>query len=95
MSESCKYKRVGAIARVPSQKGSLQYLHSVIGAVIICACVLCGQALAQTNLTVTVNGGTTYQKIDGFGFAEAFGTAYQLKGRPSTEQKQRGCPAFS
>src|SRR5450631_1647305 len=37
---------------------------------------------------VTINGGTTYQTMDGFGFSEAFGQANGIKGLASGPQKQ-------
>src|SRR5579883_1539718 len=37
---------------------------------------------------VTINGGTTYQTIDGFGFSAAFGQAGAIEGLPSGPQKQ-------
>jgi O-glycosyl hydrolase len=37
---------------------------------------------------VTINGATTYQTIDGFGFSEAFGQANGIKGLASGPQKQ-------
>ncbi|KAK7017656.1 glycoside hydrolase [Favolaschia claudopus] len=41
---------------------------------------------AQT--TVTVQAGTTFQTMDGFGFSEAFGHANDLFNYPASEQKQ-------
>jgi O-glycosyl hydrolase len=41
---------------------------------------------AQT--TVTVQAGTTFQTMDGFGFSEAFGHANDLFNYPAAEQKQ-------
>src|SRR5579883_3400340 len=37
---------------------------------------------------VTINGGTTYQTIDGFGAADAFGQAQNVENLPSSAQKQ-------
>jgi len=37
---------------------------------------------------VTINGGTTYQTIDGFGAAEAFGKAQDVENLPASAQKQ-------
>jgi len=37
---------------------------------------------------VTINGGTTYQTMDGFGFSEAFGQASSLQSEASGPQKQ-------
>jgi hypothetical protein len=45
-----------------------------------------GLTLAQT--TVTVNTGTTYQTIDGFGFSEAFGFGEAVQSAPSSQQTQ-------
>ncbi|RVD83828.1 uncharacterized protein DFL_005602 [Arthrobotrys flagrans] len=41
---------------------------------------------AQTSITVNV--GTTYQTIEGFGFSQAFGRAVEFKTAPSNIQKQ-------
>src|SRR5579884_2064852 len=38
--------------------------------------------------TVAINGGTTYQTIDGFGFSEAFGQAQSIENLSSGPQKQ-------
>jgi hypothetical protein len=45
-----------------------------------------GLATAQTK--VTVNSGTTYQVIDGFGFSEAFGFGSGVENAPATQQTQ-------
>lgn len=45
-----------------------------------------GLSLAQTQ--VTVNTGTTYQTIDGFGFSEAFGFGGGVQNAPSAQQTQ-------
>jgi len=37
---------------------------------------------------VTINGGTTYQTMDGFGFSEAFGQASALESAGSSQQQQ-------
>lgn len=39
-------------------------------------------------VTVTVDIGTTYQEIDGFGFSQAFGRANDVKNLPAAQQKQ-------
>jgi O-glycosyl hydrolase len=41
----------------------------------------------RAGTTVTVNVGTTYQTIDGFGFSEAFGHANNIKSLTGTAQK--------
>ncbi len=38
--------------------------------------------------SVTINGATTYQTIDGFGFSEAFGQASTLESATSSQQQQ-------
>jgi O-glycosyl hydrolase len=43
-------------------------------------------SLAQTQ--VTINTGTTYQTIDGFGFSEAFGFGVGVQDAPSAQQTQ-------
>lgn len=45
-----------------------------------------GLATAQTK--VTVNAGTTYQVIDGFGFSEAFGFGGGVENAPAAQQTQ-------
>jgi O-glycosyl hydrolase len=45
-----------------------------------------GLAAAQTQ--VTVNAGTIYQVIDGFGFPEAFGFGSGVEDAPSAQQTQ-------
>ena len=47
---------------------------------------LAAYATAQT--TITVNIGTTNQRIDGFGFSQAFGRASQFQSTASGLQKQ-------
>ncbi|GME47444.1 hypothetical protein ABW21_db0200664 [Neofusicoccum parvum] len=47
---------------------------------------LIGWAVAQTS--VTVNTGSTLQKIDGFGFSQAFGRATEFKNANSATQKK-------
>jgi glucuronoarabinoxylan endo-1,4-beta-xylanase len=44
---------------------------------------------------VTINGGTTYQTIDGFGFSEAFGQASSLENAPSSQRQQALNDLFS
>ena len=43
---------------------------------------------ANAASAVTVNGGTTYQKIDGFGVSEAFGQANSIRNATSTTRQQ-------
>lgn len=45
-----------------------------------------GLTIAQT--AVTINTGTTYQVIDGFGFSEAFGFGEAVQSAPSAQQTQ-------
>ncbi|KAF7361021.1 Glycoside hydrolase [Mycena sanguinolenta] len=45
-------------------------------------------AFAGAQTTVTVQLGTTFQTMDGFGFSEAFGHANDLFNYPAAEQKQ-------
>jgi O-glycosyl hydrolase len=45
-----------------------------------------GLATAQTK--VTVDAGTTYQVIDGFGFSEAFGFGGGVENAPAAQQTQ-------
>ncbi len=44
--------------------------------------------LSRQSSTVTVNIGTTYQTMDGFGCSQAFGTAYSISNLASGPQKQ-------
>jgi glucosylceramidase len=48
--------------------------------VAVAATVLMGQSPAAAVSAVTVNGSTTFQHIDGFGFSEAFGRANIMHG---------------
>jgi glucuronoarabinoxylan endo-1,4-beta-xylanase len=43
---------------------------------------------ANPTSTVTINGATTYQQIDGFGFSEAFGRANSMHQASASVQKQ-------
>ncbi|KAJ7203269.1 glycoside hydrolase [Mycena pura] len=43
---------------------------------------------ARAQTTITVQGTTTFQTMDGFGFSEAFGHASDLFNYPAAEQKQ-------
>lgn len=47
-----------------------------------------GQAPAEAASTVTVDGGVTYQRIDGFGFSEAFGQANSIRTAQSSTRQQ-------
>jgi glucuronoarabinoxylan endo-1,4-beta-xylanase len=53
------------------------------------------QQQAYAASAVTINGGTTYQTIDGFGFSEAFGQASTLENAPSSQQQQALNDLFS
>jgi len=44
---------------------------------------------------VTINGGTTYQTIDGFGFSEAFGQGSNVESAPASAQQQALNDLFS
>jgi hypothetical protein len=59
-------------------------MYSLSATLVIAANL--GLSLAQT--TVTVNTGTTYQIIDGFGFSEAFGFGEAVQSAPSSQQTQ-------
>jgi O-glycosyl hydrolase len=59
-------------------------MYSLSATLVIAANL--GLSLAQT--TVTVNTGTTYQTIDGFGFSEAFGFGEAVQSAPSSQQTQ-------
>lgn len=49
----------------------------------------CGfAALASAQTAITINTGTTYQTIDGFGFSQAFGRAVELQTAASGTQKR-------
>ncbi len=47
-----------------------------------------GQLPVSAATTVTVNGGTTFQHIDGFGISEAFNQANSIRNASATTQKQ-------
>ncbi|EGX45083.1 hypothetical protein AOL_s00173g184 [Orbilia oligospora ATCC 24927] len=53
---------------------------------LLLAAGLATSVTAQTSITVNV--GTTYQTIEGFGFSQAFGRAVEFKTAPSNIQKQ-------
>ncbi|KAJ7622068.1 glycoside hydrolase [Roridomyces roridus] len=57
-------------------------LSKLAGLVVLCA------SLVQAQTTVTVQLGTTFQTMDGFGFSEAFGHANDLFNYPAATQKQ-------
>ncbi|EAW14120.1 putative cellulose hydrolase [Aspergillus clavatus NRRL 1] len=48
--------------------------------------LLAGLATAASALTATVNTAQTYQTMDGFGFSQAFGRAYDLYNIPSDQR---------
>jgi O-glycosyl hydrolase len=50
--------------------------------------VTLSQAPASAATTVSVNGATTYQSIDGFGVSEAFGQANSIRNLGGTAQRQ-------
>ncbi len=52
---------------------------------VVCAAT---PAPASAASTVAVNGGTRYQKIDGFGISEAFGQANAIRNADAATQKQ-------
>jgi O-glycosyl hydrolase len=45
-------------------------------------------ALVTGQTAITVNVGTKYQQIDGFGFSQAFGRAKEFQNAPSATQKK-------
>ncbi len=47
-----------------------------------------GKSTAYAASSVTINGGTTYQTINGFGFSEAFGQASNIESAPASTQQQ-------
>ncbi|PVH71378.1 carbohydrate-binding module family 1 protein [Cadophora sp. DSE1049] len=51
----------------------------------ITLCGLASSAIAQT--AITINPGTTYQSIDGFGFSQAFGRAVELQSATTSTRK--------
>ncbi|KAH9207310.1 cellulosome enzyme [Leptodontidium sp. 2 PMI_412] len=52
---------------------------------LITICGLASSVIAQT--AITINPGTTYQSIDGFGFSQAFGRAVELQTAIASTQK--------
>ena len=50
--------------------------------------LLLGSALSINAVTLTVNPGQTFQRMDGFGFSEAFGHAKDVQNWASSTQKQ-------
>lgn len=57
-------------------------------AALLLGALLLLSANYAAGVTVTVNLNTTYQTMDGFGFSEAFSRANDVKGLPTTQQKQ-------
>jgi len=53
---------------------------------LVVLCTLVATVIAQTS--ITLNPGTTYQTIDGFGFSQAFGRANELQSASATTQKK-------
>jgi len=53
---------------------------------ILALAINLGLTIAQTK--ITVNTGTTYQVIDGFGFSEAFGFGEAVQSAPAAQQTQ-------
>jgi glucuronoarabinoxylan endo-1,4-beta-xylanase len=60
----------------------------VAGVVIAGGLSVAAQSPANAATTVAVNGGTTYQRIDGFGISEAFGQANSIRNLSSSAQRQ-------
>ncbi|WP_239133886.1 cellulose binding domain-containing protein [Rugosimonospora africana] len=58
------------------------------GLVGIGAVIAVGQVPASAASTVSVNGGTTYQTIDGFGVSEAFGQADSIRNLGTAARQQ-------
>jgi len=50
--------------------------------------IVAAQSPASAASTVSVNGGTTFQTIDGFGVSEAFGQANSIRNLTGAAQKQ-------
>ena len=50
--------------------------------------IFISQQRAYAASAVTINGATTYQTIDGFGFSEAFGQAGVIEGAPNPQRQQ-------
>ncbi len=59
---------------------------TVLGASALAVATQAGPALAASS--ATINGGTTYQTIAGFGASEAFGEAQTVMNAPSSVQQQ-------
>jgi glucuronoarabinoxylan endo-1,4-beta-xylanase len=62
----------------------------LLGIVVLCGAltVVFNRQHAFAASAVTINGGTTHQTIDGFGFSEAFGQASNVENAPSSAQQQ-------
>jgi O-glycosyl hydrolase len=63
---------------------------SIAAAGVVCAgsLIVVAQSPASAASMVAVDGGTTFQTIDGFGFSEAFGQANSIRTASSATQKQ-------
>ena len=70
--------------------------HAIRVTLAVSAVILSGSAFAVAYQatpalaadSATINGSTTFQSIDGFGFAEAFGEAASVMNAPTAEQQQ-------
>lgn len=61
----------------------------VVVAALSCQFVVAGPGVASAASAVTVDGGRTYQRIDGFGFSEAFGQANAIRNVADVSVRQR------
>src|SRR5579884_3129714 len=64
-------------------------VSSAVASVVIAGgLVAMAQTPASAASTVSVNGATTYQTIDGFGVSEAFGQANSIRNLPDAARRQ-------
>src|SRR5579875_2444374 len=73
----------------PAGRAGTILVSALLLAVLAASVVLSFPAhTAYAASTISVNGATRYQTIDGFGFSGAFGPAQELEQSPSSMQRQ-------
>src|SRR4029077_14665005 len=72
--------------RIVHKVGLVVLVIFILSTIVLSASVF--RQTAHAASAVTINGATTFQTIDGFGAAEAFGPAQSLESLPAGPQKQ-------
>src|SRR5690348_11330053 len=76
-------------------KGGLAVLLLSIVLLSLAVSISFSRQHAYAASAVTINGGTTFQTIDGFGFSEAFGQASSVESEPASQRQQALNDLFS